>query len=116
MSKLPDLPKARPVAEVTPEAAALEQEPALRVGNREVVTDYYFHLGVADEAQKFQNKVFVRLGARKSTVFRNVSFPTPPSPQTMHFLESGSSAQSASALISLARPVNTSDDASRSGM
>ena len=74
MSKLPDLPRARPVADITPEAAALEQEPALRVGNREVVTDNYFHLGVADESHRFQNKVFVRLGARKGTVFRNVSF------------------------------------------
>lgn len=74
MSKLPDLARARPVAAANPEAAALEQDSALRVGNREVVTDHYFHLGVADEPQRFQNKVFVRLGALKGTVFRNVSF------------------------------------------
>ncbi|MCA3212139.1 MAG: pentapeptide repeat-containing protein [Burkholderiales bacterium] len=62
------------LVETAPTGTVPEKQAALRVGNREVVTDHYFHLGVENEPARFQNKVFVRLGARKSTVFRNVSF------------------------------------------
>ena len=46
----------------------------MRFGNREVVTDNYFHLGVADEPERFKHKVYVSFGAQKGTVFKNVSF------------------------------------------
>jgi hypothetical protein len=66
--------QARAFAESAKAGAISEDQSALRVGNRQVVTDHYFHLGVADDSERYQNKVFVRLGAVKGTVFRNVSF------------------------------------------
>lgn len=74
MSGLPEVPQTDTVSKTGSAGAYTEEEPALRPGNREVVTDHYFHLAVVDEPKRFQNKVFVRLGARKGTVFRNVSF------------------------------------------
>lgn len=68
------MPQTNTVAETDSAGSVTEEQLALRIGNREVVTDHYFHLGVVDEPKRFQNKVFVRLGARKGTVFRNVSF------------------------------------------
>ena len=47
---------------------------SLRPGNRSVVTDFYFHDDVEDEPSRYQNKVFVRLGARRDRTFRKVSF------------------------------------------
>ena len=73
MSTLPEAPQPSPVP-VSAGAAVVLEERSLRPGNREVITDQYFHLDVADELKRFQNKVFVRLGARKGTAFRNVSF------------------------------------------
>jgi len=74
MSISPDAQQARSFAEGASTGAVSEEQAALRVGNRRVVTDHYFHLGVADDSQTYQNTVFVRLGAVKGTVFRNVSF------------------------------------------
>ena len=74
MSTLPDMPTANVVVATPPAGVAPQEQAALRVSNREVVTDQYFHLSVENEPKRFQNKVFVRLGARKGTVFRNVSF------------------------------------------
>lgn len=69
-----NVPQSSTVSEIASAAAVLDEQRALRLGNREVVIDHYFHLGVTNERERFLNKVFVRLGARKSTVFRNVSF------------------------------------------
>jgi hypothetical protein len=74
MNISPDAQKTRAVSDGVAQDAASDDKSALRVGNREVVTDHYFHLGVADEEKRYQNKVFVRLGAVKGTVFRNISF------------------------------------------
>jgi hypothetical protein len=74
MSKLPHERPANAVVGPSPTFAVPEEHAALRLGNREVITDNYFHLGVTEEPQRFQNKVFVRLGARRGTVFRKVSF------------------------------------------
>lgn len=52
----------------------MEASGALRRGNREVITDHYFHTGLDGEDQRYRNKVFVRLGAQKHTVFRKVAF------------------------------------------
>ena len=74
MSTLPHEKLAGTVAKPDPTVAAPEELAALRVGNREVIPDHYFHLGVAGEPQRFKNKVFLRLGAKRGTVFRKVSF------------------------------------------
>lgn len=70
MSTLPDTSNTE--LELSPEDS---QRPGpLRVGNREVITDHYFMSGVTREPKRYQNKVFVRLGASKGTVFQGVSF------------------------------------------
>jgi Pentapeptide repeats (9 copies) len=70
MSSLPD-----PLtAAVKPALDETQRLGPLRVGNREVITDHYFQSGVVDEPSRYQNKVFLRLGASKGTVFRKVSF------------------------------------------
>ncbi|MDA8448613.1 pentapeptide repeat-containing protein [Acidovorax sp. NCPPB 3859] len=74
MNRLPHERLTSLVVEPDTTSAVTEEQAALRVGNREVITDHYFHLGIAEEKQRFQNKVFVRLGARRGTVFRKVSF------------------------------------------
>ena len=74
MSTSPEVPQVDTVAKAGSTGAVTDELTALRIGNREIVTDHYFHLGVEDEPNRFQNKVFVRLGALKGTVFRNVSF------------------------------------------
>jgi len=74
MSMLPDEPQASTAAEVAPIGTPSVEQLALRLGNRQVITDHYFHAAVIGEPRSYQNKVFVRLGAQRGTVFRNVSF------------------------------------------
>ena len=74
MSRLPHEQPASALVKLGPTVAVPEEQAALRIGNREVISDHYFHLGVDSEPQRFQNKVFVRLGATRGTVFRKVSF------------------------------------------
>lgn len=54
---------------------ALEQNPrpALKKGNREVITDFYIHSTVENEPKEYAFKIYVRLNAKKKTL-RNVSF------------------------------------------
>jgi hypothetical protein len=73
MSSLP-IPSSDVKSATVPAERSLQRPAALRVGNRQVVTDHYFATSVSDEPQLYQNKVFVRLGASKGTVFRKVSF------------------------------------------
>jgi len=68
------LPNSLTEAVKTAPAEVPELPNSLRVGNREVITDHYFQSQVFDEPIRYQNKVFVRLGATKGTVFRKVSF------------------------------------------
>jgi len=67
-------PQSGEVTVQAPDIASAGSVVVLQMGNREVVTDHYFSKRVEDEPSRFQNKTFVRLGASKGTVFRNVSF------------------------------------------
>lgn len=74
MTKSLDIPRSEAVYDASSTGALSDELAVLRVGNREVITDHYFHLGVIDEPELYQNKVYIRLGAKKNTVFRKVSF------------------------------------------
>lgn len=63
--------------ELTVVSAAVTQpneDKSLKIGNRKVVTDYYFDSGVTDEPGKYAQTVFIRLNARKKLRFEKVSF------------------------------------------
>lgn len=60
-------------AAVQTSTAELVSDESLKIGNREVVTDFYFAKDVSSEPKKFAFKVFIRLNAKKIT-FKNVSF------------------------------------------
>lgn len=61
-------------ASTYPSNANTDSQSALSRGNRSVVTDHYFNNGVKNESELYRNKIYVRLGASKNTVFEKISF------------------------------------------
>jgi hypothetical protein len=74
MSTSPDAPQGRAIAESAAPSPEPESQSALQLGNRRLVTDHYFRASISDEPARYQNQVFVRLGAVKGTTFRKIHF------------------------------------------
>lgn len=55
---------------------AIEKKPraALLPGNREVLTDLFVSENIQNQPKEYAFKIYVRLNARKQTIFQNVSF------------------------------------------
>ena len=69
------VPERTVVQPPVPSAAVADYaDTSLKLGNRKVITDYYFDQNVAEQSSKYAQTIFIRLNARKKLRFEKVSF------------------------------------------